>query len=118
GARFSVENGVLTITNDHAGSFGIDTKTPAFDAEKFGRVFFDYALAPDVKVNVFFRHEGIYHGVILSGPKDVRAGGVLLGSIENVVADGKWRRAEIPLREWLRKLYPTKGQLMVDEIII
>jgi hypothetical protein len=123
GTRFKIEknegaDGALVITNAFAGSFGINTKTPAFDATKFGHLFFDYALSPGVKVNLFFRVKGIYHGAIFSGPPQVRPGSVLLGKIEGVTADGKWHRAHIPLRDWLRKLYPTDSQLMVDEITI
>jgi hypothetical protein len=120
GTRFSLDNGALTLTNAYAGSFGVDTKTAPFDADKFSRVVFDYAVKPDVKVNIFFRlHDGgLYHGAIFTGPDTVRAGSVLLGTIPGVVADGKWHRAEIPLRAWLRKLYPTKTPLMVDEIVI
>lgn len=118
GARFKLEDGKLAITNAYAGSFGINTKTPAFDALKFGHVFFDYALSPGVKVNVFFRVKGIYHGAIFSGPNEVRPGSVLLGKIQGVSSDGQFHRAHIPLRDWLRKLYPTDSQLMVDEVTI
>jgi len=118
GARFEIVNGALQITNAHAGSFGIDTKTKAFNAETFGHLYFDYKLSPQVKVNVFFRIKGKYHGAILSGPKQVRPGSALLGTIEGVQADGAWHQAHIPLRDWLRKLYPADDILMVDEIII
>jgi hypothetical protein len=120
GTRFDLANGALTLTNAYAGSFGVDTKIAPFDADKYSHVSFDYALNPDVKVNIFFRlHDnGLYHGAIFSGPDTVRAGSVLLGEIPGVVADGKWHHADIPLRDWLRKLYPTKTPLTVDEIVI
>ena len=124
GARFTIEDGALTITNAYAGSFGVDTKVPAFDAEKYGHVFFDYLIPPTadanktVKVNIFFRVKGSYHGVQFTGPPEVRAGSVFLGTLEGVEADGKWHRAHIPLRDWLRRLYPRDAQLPVEEIII
>ena len=118
GARFAVEDGALVITNEYAGSFGVDTKLKPFDAEKLGHLFFDYRLAPDVKVNFFFKIKGKYHGAVFSGPQRPRPGAVLLGKIDDVRADGKWHRAHIPLRDWLRKLYPTDDQLPVAEVII
>lgn len=120
GARFKIEDGALVITNEFAGSFGVNPKIPAFDAEKYSHLVFDYALQPDVKVNLFFKlHDnGQFHGATFSGPKGVRPGSVFLGQIKNVVADGKWHRADVPLREWLRKLYPGKTQLMIDEVTI
>ncbi len=124
GARFEIEDGALTITNAYAGSFGVDTKTPGFDAEKYGHVFFDYLIPPasdpnkTVKVNIFFRVKGSYHGVQFTGPPEVRAGSVFLGTLKGMAADGKWHRAYIPLRDWLRRLYPRDAQLPVEEIII
>jgi hypothetical protein len=118
GARFAVQDGVLQLTNAFAGSFGVDTKIAPFDADKFGHVFFDYKLSPQVKVNIFFRVKGKYHAAIFSGAGDVRPGSVWLGQIADVQADGKWHRAHIPLRAWLRRLYPLDDDLKVDEVII
>lgn len=118
GARFALENGALKMTNAYAGSFGIDTHVPAFDAAQYGHVYFDYKLSPGVKVNIFFRYKGIYHGAVFSGPNRVRPGSILLGNIADVKADGQWHHAHIPLADWLRVYYPTAEQLTVDEIII
>ncbi len=124
GARFTIEDGALSISNAYAGSFGVDTKTPAFDAEKYGHIFFDYLVPATadnnktVKVNIFFRVKGSYHGVQFTGPAEVRAGSVFLGVLNGVAADGKWHRAHIPLRDWLRRLYPRDAQLPIEEIII
>ena len=46
GARFSIHKGALKITNAYGGSFGVDTKISAFDAEKYGHLFFDYLIPP------------------------------------------------------------------------
>ena len=124
GARFETVNGALQISNAYAGSFGIDTKIPAFDAENYGHLFFDYLIPPTkdrnktVRVNLFLRLKGIYHGANFTGPPEVRPGSVFLGTIAKVVADGKWHRAHLPIRDWLRKIYPREDQLQVEEIII
>ena len=118
GAQLSVVNNVLALKNAYAGSFSVDTKTAPFDAMKLGHLFFDYKLTPKVKVNLFFRVNGIYHAAVFSGPKTVRPGGVLMGNIEDVKSDGKWHRAHVPIRDWLRKIYPLQPALQVEEIII
>nr|AUN36268.1 hypothetical protein [uncultured bacterium] len=124
GTRFEIDKGALKISNAYAGSFGIDTKTPAFDAVKFGHLTFDYLIPPvkdrnqSVKVNFFIRVKGVYHGVNFTGPPEVRPGSVFLGTIPKVLDDGQWHRVHLPLRDWLRKLYPRDETLPVDEIIV
>jgi hypothetical protein len=118
GAKFSRQNGALKITNAWAGSFGFDTKLKPFDANQLGHLFFDYQLSPGVKVNLFFRVKGKYHGVVFSGPERVRPGSVMLGTLENIKADGKWHQAHVPLRDWLRRLYPKDETLPVEEVIV
>src|SRR6476660_9581823 len=54
GARFTPENGALKITNAFAGSFSVNTKIPAFNADELSDIYFDYKVNPDVKVNFFF----------------------------------------------------------------
>jgi len=124
GARFEIDKGALKITNAYAGSFGIDTKVPAFNAEDYGHLFFDYLIPPTkdrnkvVRVNIFLRLKGVYHGVNFTGPSEVRPGSVFLGTIAKVEADGKWHRAHVPIRDWLRQIYPREGQLQVEEVVI
>ncbi|HEX8551432.1 MAG TPA: hypothetical protein VF681_07725 [Abditibacteriaceae bacterium] len=124
GAQLSVVksngNGALQLRNTYAGSFSVDFKVTPFDAQKFGDIYFDYKLTSDVKVNIFFRMNGVYHCAVFSGPPRVRPGGVLLGKIADVKAEGLtagWRRAHIPLRDWLRVLYPTATSFPIDEVI-
>ncbi len=117
GARFVQENGTLKITNAFAGSFSVDTKIKQFDADNLSHIFFDYKLTPDVKVNLFLRVNGKFHGVTFSGPNSVRPGSNLLGQIKDVKADGQWHRAHIPLRDWLREYDPLATKLDVDMVV-
>jgi hypothetical protein len=89
----------------------------AFDALKFGDIFFDYKLPAGVKVNFFFHINGNYYGVIFSGP-DMRPGTTLLGKISDIVADNKWHHAHIPLRQWLQGAEPMTSAFKVDEVVI
>jgi hypothetical protein len=110
-------DGALQMTNVHPGSFGVDTKTATFDALKFGDIFFDYKLPAGVKINFFFHINGKYYGVIFSGP-EMRPGTMLLGKITDVIADNKWHRAHIPLRQWLQGADPMTPAFKVDEVVI
>lgn len=114
------EGKAVQMRNAYAGSFSVDLKVPSFDAQKLSDLYFDYKLQPDVKVNIFFRMNGVYHCAVFSGPPHVRPGGVLLGKVEDVKAEGlagPWRRAHIPLRDWLRTLYPTQDSFPIDEVV-
>jgi len=124
GAQISLvksgDGSAVQMRNGYAGSFSVDFKVAPFDAQKLGDLYFDYKLQPDVKVNIFFRLNGVYHCAVFSGPPRVRPGGVLLGNINGTKADGltgAWRRAHIPLRDWLRTLYPTAESFPIDEIV-
>jgi hypothetical protein len=110
----------LQMRNAYAGSFSVDWKIAPFDANKLGDLYFDYKLQPDVKINIFFRFNGVYHCAVFSGPPRSRPGGVLIGKIADVKAEGlngQWRRAHIPLRDWLRTLYPTLDAFLIDEVV-
>ena len=114
----TLDGGALKIVNTHAGSFGVTSGLPSFDALNFSHLSFDYRIQPSVKVNIFLRINGRYHGVIFCGPDRVRAGSIKLGNIADVQADDKWHHADLPLRDWLQKMYPTADKLTVDDIII
>lgn len=118
GVDLQTVDGALQMTNTHAGSFGVDAKVSPFDALKEGDLFFDYKLTPDVKVNLFFHINSNYYGVIFSGPDEVRPGTVRLGKIADVVADGHWHRAHVPLRQWLQGVEPLTSAFKVDGVII
>jgi len=118
GATPTVVDGALKIVNAHPGSFGMSANMAPFDALKYGTLAFDYKLGPDVKVNIFLRVKGKYHGVIFCGPDRVRPGSIKLGKIEDVQADNQWHRAVVPVRAWLQKLYPQDEALPIDEIIV
>lgn len=118
GARFALDSGTLKLTNAFAGSFSVNTKIEPFSADKYSHLFFDYKLQPDVKVNLFFLVNDVFHGVTFSGPNTVRPGSHLLGKIEGVKADGQWHRAHVPLRDWLRRYDPLADELNVTMVVI
>ncbi len=118
GATPRVVDGALKIVNAHPGSFGMSANMAPFDALKYGTLAFDYKIGPNVKVNIFLRVKGKYHGIIFCGPDRVRAGSIKLGVIPDVKTDNQWHRAVVPVRAWLQKLYPQDETLPVDEIIM
>lgn len=110
-------DGVLTLRNRAGGSFGIKINCTPFDPDKYSHLVFDYKIGPDTKIDFFLRVDGVYHGVHFTGPGEVRPGSVTLGTIPNVVANGQWQRAVLPIRAWLRAIYPNKPAIRVDELV-
>lgn len=111
------ENGAVTLRNLAGGSFGVNFGIAPIDVEKYPYITFDYQVDNQTKVDFFLRINGKYHGIGFTGPAQMRPGSVLLGKVPNVVADGQWHRAVLPVREWLHTLYPVSGGLTIDEFI-
>ncbi len=106
--------GALRFTNRAGGSFGVKLNVAPYDATQFPTLDFSFARSPDTKINLFFKVNGAYYGVIFSGPARVRPGSFLLGTIPNVGAKG---RVILPLRDWLRRFQPKAEKLQVEEIL-
>ncbi len=106
--------GALRFTNRAGGSFGLKFNVAPFDAAQFPTLNFDFARSPSAKINLFFKVNGAYYGVIFSGPNRVRPGSFLLGSVPNV---GEKGRVVLPLRDWLRRFQPKAEKLMVEEML-
>ena len=98
----------LNFVNKAPGSFGVTFKITPYDASQLGVMTFDYKLNPDDKIDLFFKVGDSYYGALFNGPGSVRPGAVLLGRIPDVVADGNWHTAVVPLRSWLVRTGATK----------
>lgn len=108
------KDGALRFTNRAGGSFGLKFNIAPFDATQYPTLAFTYTRSASAKINVFFKVNGLYYGVIFSGPPRVRPGSFLLGSLPNVAERG---RIVIPLRDWLRRFQPTAEKLQVEEML-
>jgi hypothetical protein len=112
-----VADGALTMTNKAGGSFGVTFKMTPFDPDQLSYIAFDYRVDKETKVDLFLRVNGKYHGIGFTGPVKMRPGSILLGRVPGVRVDGQWHRAVLPVRDWLRSLYPKADSLKVDEFI-
>lgn len=87
------------------------------DLARVEKLSFDYKIKPGAMVNLYLKALGRCHVVQLSGPGATDGRMPLLGRVEDVRADGKWRRAEIELAPPLRELYPFAPKLPMDDLV-
>jgi hypothetical protein len=94
------------------------TQTP-FDAEQFPTLRFDYKIPANVRVNVYAKVDGFWREIGLTATRDVLqnyvprlapprplptlTNGLIIGRIENVVADNQWHAAEFDLLAAIRR---------------
>lgn len=108
------QNGALQFVNRAGGSFGVKLAITPFDAQQYPTLSFDYTRSSDTKINLFFKVNGGFYGVIFSGPPRVRIGSYLLGTLPNV---GNKGHVVIPLRDWLSRFQPKAQKLQVEEVL-
>lgn len=85
------------INRFSGGNFGAMIAADRLDAREYSRLSFDYRLPPEAKVNFYLAARGRWYEIVFSGREDPAPRTSLLGRIPNVVADGKWHRAEFDL---------------------
>lgn len=113
--RVEKVGGALKVTAIAGGSFGVSLNVPPFDLDQLTRLSFDYTTSPDAKVNMFFRVNGNYYGVLFTGQKKVRPGTVVVYDINATKSSG---HVEIPLRAAVRSMLPNDANLRVDQILV
>ncbi|MFQ6133548.1 MAG: hypothetical protein ACE5R4_16010 [Armatimonadota bacterium] len=105
----------LKITNLRpGGSMVAYALTEGFRASQWRHLSFDYRIPPEVKVDVYLYLGDAWHTVRLTGGYVGAAGVHVLGSFDNVQADGRWHHAEFDLLPPLQKLYPQRQVFPVD----
>jgi hypothetical protein len=77
---------------------------------------FDYKLPPTVKVNLIVRINGRYYTIVLTGGEQPRDPRPALTTLPNVIADNRWRTAEINLLNTLRSQFPNTPAFLLDGI--
>ena len=118
GARVSIEDGALLISNRAPGSFGVQFNLVPLDVDQITDLDFDFKASPDARVNWFFRVGKTYYGVRFTGPAGVRPGAVELGDAEISAGKNGWKHAHIPLRAWMRAALPKAQAIRIEEILV
>lgn len=78
---------------------------------------FDYKADPDLRVNVFVKVNGGWYEIVFTGLDRPSYMSQILGKVEDVKADGKWRHAEFDLWGHLRRIYGDAEQLQLTEVV-
>ena len=88
----------LKITNaTSGGDFTVWTGATEFDLQETPLLSFDYQVPLEVKVNVYFKWNGQWCGVVFTGTGEPDGEVLMLGQIPDVRADNKWHHAEFDL---------------------
>jgi hypothetical protein len=66
--------------------------------DRFSSLQFDYRVDPGLKVDLLVEVVGQWHCIQFTGDGTAPEGGLKLGRVENVIADGKWQHASVDLR--------------------
>ena len=78
---------------------------------------FDYAIPPDVKVNLYVRTGDEFHAVRLTGHKDSLFRARVIGDAA-ITADGKWHTAAVNLRDLFLREKPGAKHITIEDIFI
>lgn len=98
------------------GRFEVIAWDKQFDAVKYPILRFAYCVQPDVKVDVVVKARGREFVVHFTGNALPEKAPQLLGSIQNVRADGRWHIAEFNLRDALIAKFGQASSLPVQRI--
>jgi len=111
---------VLRVTNTNkGGNFAVNVVSTPFDAREYPIVQFDYRIPADVKTNFLVKVSGRWYEIGFTDDKkelhDKRVNIAHIGDIPEVVADDRWRTAQLNLYDMLR----TKtGNTLVEQMIM
>ena len=112
--RIAAESGTYEITNTSGGGpFAAALRPRVYSAVDRPTLSFAVKLAPEAKVDLYFRCHGTPYRIVLSGPADGPAGVETLGTFEGVRADGQWHTVRFDLRAALRARHPDDKRLLI-----
>jgi len=91
----SGRHSLKVVSTKHAGQFAFTPGWPAFDANKYPILSFDYRAGPHLRTDLFLRAKG---GTVAVKFLDKDNPTRKIGVLSNIVADNAWRHAELDLR--------------------
>ncbi len=108
----------LRVTNSaQSGPFTVHPVVSQFRASDWPIISFDYRFSPDVKLNLYLITNGDWHVVTLTADEPDAPQIIPIGAAE-IIADGKWRRAEIDLESLLKATYPQFKIFQIRELVL
>ena len=105
-------------THEDGGPFTADIIRTPFRVAEMPILSFDYRLDPEARLNFYIHTNGAWHALEFTAEDTASDGLPIAGGIPDVVADGKWRHAEVSLLELMKGLYPQFGVFQVDQLVL
>ncbi len=99
----------------NAARFLATIRTSGFDAAKVPVVSFDYKITPQLRADFMLLFDGKNYSVQFTDKDNPWP---RLGTVPNVVADGKWHHTEFNLGAMLREVAPGRPSYRVDSFYI
>jgi len=107
----------LLVANPRpGGSFAVAAPVRDVDLARYPVLAFDYAIPPEVRVDVWLTLGGGRFRLRLTGPEAAPLGAEDLGYLPDLQADGQWRHAEVDLLARLRPFFRDGGRLVLEAL--
>lgn len=107
----------LEVINPTAGgSFALQAPYAGVDLRHHPLLAFDYAIPPDVQVDLFARIGGQRYRVALSGPEQPSRGIEDIGAVTGARADGRWQSARVDLLALLAPYFPGQAPIVLEAL--
>jgi len=109
----------LALTAKSTGPYAAWANLPTpYAAFRYGVISFDYRIPAGMPVHLLLKarnsqREQVVAGVALNGASD---GLLLLGRAEQIVADGQWHTAVVPVAQWFSQSNKFPVPFVVDDI--
>ncbi|MBC7286907.1 MAG: fibronectin type III domain-containing protein [Armatimonadetes bacterium] len=102
------------------GTFGVNLVSGAVDLAKLPVLSFDYAVPPDVKINLYALLGDRLYEVLFTGDPEGAPLAQVIGAVPGVTADGQWHHAEVDLAALVRSATGawTANSLVAQELWI
>ncbi len=105
---------VKIINTGPGGTFGVNLIAGPVDLAKTPVLSFDYAVGPEVKVNLYCTVGGRLYELIFTGPPEGAPLATVIGQIPDVATDGQWHRAVVDLATLIRE---ASGAWSADSLV-
>lgn len=109
----------LRVTNQQEGGpFAVYAVTTPFRISEWPVLSFDYRLAPEAKLNIYFLVNGQWHALKLTAEQFPWDRVPVIGEVPKVQADGQWHHAEFNLLNPLRQLHPQLSAFVARQVVL
>jgi len=106
------------VNANGGGTFGVKVPFGSIDLLRCSEFSFDYKVTPETRANFYFTVASKQYFLEFTGSSRSDEQFRRIGKVEHVEADGKWRRASIPIAKALRQLMPAADTAVATGLTI